>query len=89
MKVPDRELLMPLGDWDKYVSLTWQWFYSTEDEMLYKREGLLWSRFELNEQGQCRTRRNQDWQFDLVSSSEQEVMIELNCVYPMSKRMTV
>jgi hypothetical protein len=36
MKVADRELLMPLGDWDKHVSSTWRWFYSTENEMLYK-----------------------------------------------------
>ncbi len=27
MKVAERELLMSLGDWDKDVTSTWQWFY--------------------------------------------------------------
>ena len=43
MKVADRELVMPLGDWDKDIMPTWQWFYLQDEDMLYKREGLLWS----------------------------------------------
>jgi hypothetical protein len=45
MKTDKRELQMPLGDWEKDVTSTWQWFYSTEDDSLYKREGLLWYEF--------------------------------------------
>jgi hypothetical protein len=77
MKVEDRELRMPLGDWDKDAPSTWRWFYSSEEEMLFKREGLLWSSYELNRHGQRRTRRNQDRQFDLVSTSVRDVMTDL------------
>ena len=42
MKTNKHELLMRLHDWNLDITKKWTWFYSLEDDMLYKREGLLW-----------------------------------------------
>jgi hypothetical protein len=78
MKVAERELLMPLGEWDKDVSSTWKWFYLRDEDMLYKREGLLWYRFTATQQGRRHTqRRNQDKHFEIVLATEREVYTEV------------
>ena len=42
MKTNKHELLMRLHDWNLDITKKWTWFYASEDDMLYKREGLLW-----------------------------------------------
>ncbi len=76
MKTDARELQMPLGDWEKDVTATWQWFYSDEDDSLYKREGLLWYEFRPQ---QRRRRRQPDRQYEIVLSTQREVPTELLC----------
>ena len=41
MKLRSRDLVIPLHDWLIDATTHWRWFYSTQDDTLYKKEGLL------------------------------------------------
>ena len=48
MKTQTHELIMRLHDWNLDITKQWTWFYSSEDDMLNKREGLLWYSYAQN-----------------------------------------
>ena len=56
MKLDERVLLMPLGDWEKNVTPTWTWFYSEEEDAIYKRDyyGINSMLYEDNNDGELR-----------------------------------
>jgi ribonuclease HI len=74
-KLDERVLLMPLGDWEKNVTATWTWFYSEEEDSLYKREGLLWYQFD-TARGQ-RRRRTQERLYERSPTTLREVYTDL------------
>ena len=77
MKIKERELNMPLGDWEKDVTSTWQWFHYDEEDSLYKREGLLWYEFS-PVQGR-RRRLHTGRQYERRPKPQREVLTDLLC----------
>jgi hypothetical protein len=85
MKTDARELQMPLGDWEKDATSTWQWFYSDEEDSLYKQEGLLWYEFRPE---QRRRRRQPDRQYEIVLSTQEKSRLSSYALW-MHKTTTV
>lgn len=72
MKLRSRDLVIPLHDWLIDATRHWRWFYSVEDDELYKKEGLLWANYRSTNDA----RRRRDAQLYERVSTQREVFIE-------------
>ena len=81
MKTKKHELLMQLHNWKLDITTKWMWFYSSEDNMLYKREGLLWYSYEQTTNAQRHNRM-----YECIPNTIREVPVKILKVATVIKK---